>query len=236
MVFATQATERMRVHSSGNVSINNTDDTHGLKVTGTGFVTGDFYCGTHVNATNLSLNVGTTWNGSNSLLNSVNIRDRYFNVYDSGVAGYGLAINGYSMVQTNGAHDCIIIGAFTLAQDNHLYALNTFIVTSSEKLKSNIRDIEDTALIHQLSIKRYDKVHPSKEIQIGVTSQPTVLINDLGVIAEEIEALDPDNIFGIVHNKDDTKYVDYNRLFLMGIAEIQKLRKELDDFKKRNIG
>lgn len=181
------------------------------------------------------MNIGTTWNGISCLANSVNIRDRYFNVYDSTLAGYGLAINGYSMVQTNGAHDCIVIGAFTLAQDNHLYALASYIVTSSEKLKSNIRNIEDTSLIHQISIKRYNKRSPSKQIQIGVTSEPNVIVNDLGVIAEEIEALDPDNIFGIVHNKDDTKYVDYNRLFLMGLAEIQKLRKELDDLKK-NIG
>lgn len=55
LVFASNGTERMRIHSSGNVSINNTDDTHSLKVTGTGLITSDFFVSTYLTATNNSI-------------------------------------------------------------------------------------------------------------------------------------------------------------------------------------
>ena len=89
--------------------------------------------GGYFNQTQRGLFLGTTFSETNTLANSINIRDGYLAVYDPSLYVYGLVINGFSMVETNSAHDCIIVGTFNLAQDNHLYALGTYIVTSSEK-------------------------------------------------------------------------------------------------------
>ena len=119
-------------------------------------------------------------------------------MYDPALYGYGLVINGYSFLKTNSAHDCLILGgAFNCAQDNHLYALDTYIVTSSEKIKSNIRDIEDSDLIHNISFKRYSKMHTN---ELGVTR---IEHDDMGVIAEQLQSLDPDDTFKLVIEKDD---------------------------------
>ena len=59
--------------------------------------------------------------------------------------------------------------------------------------------------------------------ELGVT---WVEHDDMGIIAEDIQFLDPTNQFKIVVEKDDKIYIDYNKLFLLGLVEIQKLRKE----------
>ena len=177
--------------------------------------------GGYFNQTNRGLFMGTTFSGTSVFADSLNIRDGYLSVYDPGLYGYGLVINGYSFLKTNSAHDCLVLGgAFNLAQDDHLYALDSYIVTSSEKIKSNIRDIEDSDLIHNISFKRYSKMHTN---EIGITS---IKHDDMGVIAEQLQGLDPDDNFKLVIEKDDQVFVDYNRLFLLGLVEIQKnLRK-----------
>ena len=160
--------------------------------------------------------------GTSVFANSLNIRDGYLSVYDPGLYGYGLVINGYSMVKTNSSHDCIVIADFNLAQDGYLYARNGFVVTSSEKIKSNIRDIEQSDLIHNISFKRYSKLH---SLDNGTTY---IVDNDMGVIAEDIQTLDPTNNFKLVLEKDDKVFVDYSKLFLLGLVQVQKLRKDLD--------
>ena len=49
----------------------------------------------------------------------------------------------------------------------------------------------------------------------------------MGVIAEDIQTLDPTNNFKLVLEKDDKVFVDYSKLFLLGLAEVQKNRKKL---------
>ena len=56
----------------------------------------------------------------------------------------------------------------------------------------------------------------------------------MGVIAEDIQFLDPTNNFKIVVEKDDQVYVDYNKLFLLGLVEIQKNRKMIDALTQDN--
>ena len=50
----------------------------------------------------------------------------------------------------------------------------------------------------------------------------------MGVIAEDIQTLDPTNNFKLVLEKDDKVFVDYSKLFLLGLVQVQKLRKDLD--------
>ena len=181
--------------------------------------------GGYFNATNRGLFLGTSYAGTDTFADSLNIRDGYLAVYDPALYGYGLVLNGYSYVKTNSAHDCLILGgAFNCAQDNHLYALASYVVTSSEKIKSNIRPIEDTDLIHNISFKRYSKLH-TKPNEPGVTF---IEHDDMGVIAEQLQSLDPTNNFKIVVEKGDQVFVDYNRLFILGLVEIQKSQKRID--------
>ena len=172
--------------------------------------------GGYFNQTNRGLFMGTTYAGTSVFANSLNIRDGYVSVYDPALYGYGLVLNGYSFMKTNSAHDCIMLAVFNLAQDGHVYAPRCYVVTSSEKIKSNIRDIEDSDLIHNLSFKRYSKMHTR---ELGVTY---IEHDDMGVIAEQLQELDPDDNFKLVIEKDDHVYVDYNKLFLMGLVEVQK--------------
>ena len=59
--------------------------------------------------------------------------------------------------------------------------------------------------------------------ELGVTR---IKHDDMGVIAEQLQSLDPDDTFKLVIQKGDQVFVDYNRLFLLGLVEIQKnLRK-----------
>ena len=44
----------------------------------------------------------------------------------------------------------------------------------------------------------------------------------MGVIAEQLQSLDPDDTFKLVIQKGDQVFVDYNRLFLLGLVEVQK--------------
>lgn len=60
LVFATNNLERARIHASGNVSIGNTDDTHKLKVTGTGNITGNLTVGGDANITGAMSASGAT--------------------------------------------------------------------------------------------------------------------------------------------------------------------------------
>ena len=200
-----------------------------VTTTGNGTIGGELTSnGGYFNQTNRGLFMGTTYAGTSVLSDSLNIRDGYLAVYDSALYGYGLVINGYLFMKTNSAHDCLILGgAFNCAQDNHLYALDTYIVTS-EKIKSNIRDIEDNELIHNLEIKRYSKMHTN---DLGVTR---IEHDDVGVIAEQIQSLDPTDTFKLVIQKDSSVYVDYNKLFLLGLKEIQRNKKIITQLENEN--
>ena len=73
--------------------------------------------GGYFNATNHGLFLGTTYAGTDTFANSLNIRDGYLAVYDPALYGYGLVINGFSMVKTNGAHDMVCLAVIILGQD-----------------------------------------------------------------------------------------------------------------------
>ena len=81
--------------------------------------------GGYFNQTQRGLFLGTTFAGTDTFSNSLNIRDGYLAVYDPALYGYGLVVNGYSFIKTNSAHDCIMLAVFNIAQDGHIYAPNT---------------------------------------------------------------------------------------------------------------
>ena len=79
-------------------------------------------------------------------------------------------------------------------------------------------------MIHDLSFKHYSKLH-TKPNEPGITF---IELDDMEIIAEDIQFLDPTNNFKIVVEKDDQILLDYNKLFLLGLVEIQKNRKMID--------
>ena len=142
------------------LNIDGSSSLYGALTTGGGATIGGEIVadGGYFNQTQRGLFLGTTFAGTDTFSNSLNIRDGYLAVYDPALYGYGLVINGYSFIKTNSAHDCIMLAVFNIAQDGHIYGPQSYVVTSSEKIKSNIRAIEDNELIHNLSFKRYSKI------------------------------------------------------------------------------
>ena len=113
------ATDRLIWNSSANVW----GFTSGVTTTGNITVGGELVAdGGYFNQTNRGLFLGTSYAGIDTFSNSLNIRDGYLAVYDPALYGYGLVINGYSMVKTNGAHDMVCLAVITLGQDVHVYA------------------------------------------------------------------------------------------------------------------
>ena len=100
------------------------------------------------------------------------------------------------------------------------YYQSGVFVASSKEIQKNIKDIPDNNIFNNLSLKQYQKIINNDE-------------NEIGYIAEEVESLDVNNKFNLVKMKDGIKHLNYNSLFLLGMEEIQKLRKEINELKNK---
>lgn len=98
-------------------------------------------------------------------------------------------------------------------------------ISSSEKVKENIRDIEDTSFLHYLGIKNFEYIGTNRK--------------QAGFIAERVQELKPELI---IEQGNGIITVDYQYLFMCGLKEIQKnridiakLRSEIDVLKSKII-
>jgi hypothetical protein len=103
---------------------------------------------------------------------------------------------------------------------------NGIPITSSKRLKREINKIKDNNLFYQLQFKQYEKII-GEEFRF-----------EYGVIADDVKELDPDNTYRLWETKkgDDGQeldYVHYIKIFSLGMNEIQKLRKEIDELKQK---
>ena len=99
---------------------------------------------------------------------------------------------------------------------------NGIPLTSDKKLKKNIRKLDDTDdIFEKLNFCHYQK---------NISDE---FYNEVGVIADDIKILDPENKYGIWEQKNDNLYIHYTKIFgLMGF-ELQKLKKEVDELKNK---
>ena len=95
--------------------------------------------------------------------------------------------------------------------------------TSSARYKENIRDLEiDTSNIYSLRPVSYN----------AITEKGVEEHNSFGLVAEEVNEIYPELIS--YNEKGQPDAVSYLRLPVFLLAEIQKLRKELDELKEAN--
>lgn len=92
-------------------------------------------------------------------------------------------------------------------------------VGSDAKLKENIKDINISNLIDNLSVKRFDYKNGSKNV--------------IGVIAQDLEKSEFSKYI-VKTNKEGYKAVDYTALSLACIQKVQKLEKIIKDMEGKN--
>jgi hypothetical protein len=99
---------------------------------------------------------------------------------------------------------------------------NGIPLTSSSKLKRNIRKIDDSDdIFNKIEFCHYDK-------NVDGNYEPEV-----GVIADQIKELDPDNKYGLwvsktLDNNDTMDYIHYNKIFSLMAYQIQKNNKRIE--------
>jgi hypothetical protein len=94
-------------------------------------------------------------------------------------------------------------------------------VSSSIRFKENVEALTGSEIIHQLDPVKFNYIGQTKE--------------SIGLIAEDVEKVYPD--MAIYQPNSETGEaelltVDYSRLSILLLAEVQKLRLEMDELKK----
>ena len=85
-------------------------------------------------------------------------------------------------------------------------------VSSSIKYKENVKDLHNSNIIHELRPREFNyKVHPD--------------VKSIGLIAEEVEKVYPEMC---IYQDDELLTVDYNRLNILLLAEVQRLKQKID--------
>ena len=94
-------------------------------------------------------------------------------------------------------------------------------LTSSSKLKRNIRKMDDNGIFTKIDFCHYDK---------NINEE---WIPEVGVIANQLKELDPDNKYGLwisqtLENGEEMNYIHYNKIFSLMAYQIQKNYKRIE--------
>ena len=252
IVFSTNATERMRIDSSGNVGINTSSPTHKLHVTGTDGAEVKVTRGTNDFIISLSLNAGNpvyigTVANSPLLLQTNNIErmriDTSGNVLvgttsgdpDSGIGNKTTPGGQRFSVMAGSTNDNITYTLYSTGASAYrfyvglagtVFATNTSISAISDvRHKENIRDLDvGLAEVMQLQPRVFDwKEGKGKGTQ-----------NDRGFIAQEFEQVFPDLIDEwkdpAPEGEEPYKSVRQDLIPVL-VKAIQELKAELDTVK-----
>ena len=106
-----------------------------------------------------------------------------------------------------------------------LYYTNGIPVSSSKKLKRNIKEI-DSDIFYKLNFKHYEK---------NIMNE---WHNEFGLIADDVKDLDKENKYNLwieKENKDGEiiNYLHYNKIFSIACNEVQRLRNEINELKNK---
>ena len=102
------------------------------------------------------------------------------------------------------------------------YAPTSWSILSSRKHKSNIEDLHGTTdYFMKLRFKRYNKF----------VVKPNEHLGDLGLIIEGVESIGDD--YNLISKAVNEKYLNCNKEFVMGMKEIQEIRRELNGLKSK---
>ena len=171
---------------------------------------------------------GGNINGSNITTNKdINIGR---NINLTGIGGiYAVTMGGRTVLRfiNTGNPTTSVDGVnVQLMADNHILidapSISSSVpisVGSDAKLKENIKDIDISNLIDNLSVKRFDYKNGNKNV--------------IGVIAQDLEKSEFSKYI-VKTNKEDYKMVDYTALSLACIQKVQKLEKIIKDMEGKN--
>jgi len=230
-IFVTNATERMRITSAGNVGIGTITPNAKLDVNGNTIITGSL-----------------TTTGNATISNAVIIGDdtTYGSPYK--VVAFGVAANGYNRIlaatgSTDGMYFMAATGrgfnfrpnggttnTFAIDSAGAATFTNTLVVTGSLTVTSTITELS--------SLRYKEDIQPisfglDKVLQMRGVSyiKKDTQLKEIGVIAEEMNKILPD----IVHKSSDgqVESVSYSRITAVLIEAIKELKTEIDILKNK---
>ena len=232
VTFGTSNVERMRISNSGKVGIGTTSPTPFFQV-----------CGNQ-SGENVAWVQNTNSNGYGSLraLNDTNTA-AVFGVGGSAV-GTPYANNGYLYTDPTvnfvfamgGAERMRIlctgnVGINCATPTYKLHVNGTFYAAgSSQDYKEGICKYDtDSCMFMKLKPVTYQYKEEFKHLGKELKSQ-----TQIGLIAEEVAEVAPELAILVKENDNDVvRNVDYEKLTIVLLSEVQKLRKELDDLKTK---
>jgi hypothetical protein len=199
-------TERMRIFSSGGVSIGNTTDPGASNLSVTGTITGSSFSGA-VAATTLSASSTVSGTGFSTYLAS-----------PPAIGGTAAAAGNF----TNSQITSLGVGTAASGTTGEIRATNnvTAFYSSDSRLKENIKDIpsalQKVCAIGSKTFDWTDEVIASKGGEDGYF----VKKSDFGVIAQDVQAVFPE---AVRTREDGTLAVDYEKLATLSFGAIKEL-------------
>jgi hypothetical protein len=246
--FNTAATERMRITNTGNVGIGTTNPGYKLTVDNDALNTNNpaLYV---KNPNSSTAAVIAEFVGDSDSIQIKNIGTGDYAIYNSQQS------NGIALFDGNGGVEIRYNGATVLEADSNggvkvtgqLSATGDVVAYSSdERLKENIKPIESAVdKIKQLKGVTFDWNEKSEELGF----EPSTKTNDVGVIAQDVEAVFPQLVqlapFDIGSDEDgkatsksgeDYKTVNYARLTAVLIEAVKEQQQQIDELKAKLDG
>jgi hypothetical protein len=211
-------TERARIDSSGNVGIGTTSP---ISI-GAGYksITVNDSTGGGIIFAQSGTQKGSIFNGGNTMF------------IDVGTAGASLNFRNTAAGTTTTIGADGVYGTTVGGTNRDVFVDNTGLlgyVSSVRKTKTQIQDLTNTSWLYQLNPVSFKYL--KKDEDGNYTDEPDGNIQ-YGMIAEDVEALNPDLCFyDEVNGKKELRGIQYSKLTPVLVKAIQELKAELDTVK-----
>ena len=248
LVFATNNSEAMRILSGGNVGIGTTNPGYKLTVDNDDLNTNNpaLYV---KNPNSSTAALIAEFVGDSDSIQIKNIGTGDYAIYNSqqsngialydGTGGVEIHYNGATVLEADSNGGVKVTGQLSATGDVVAYS-------SDQRLKENIKPIENAVdKIKQLKGVTFDWNEKSEELGF----EPSTKINDVGVIAQDVEAVFPQLVqlapFDIGSDEDgnatsksgeDYKTVNYARLTAVLIEAVKEQQQQIDELKAKLDG
>ena len=211
IIFAPALTEKMKITSAGNVGINCTSPGSKLTVGGT-LTTTDT-----ITTTSGTVNTIISWNASVGIIGTDT--NHGLQIRTCGTERIRITCNGEIGINTTSP------GSYKLNVNGAFYAAGSSCEYKTQICQYNT----DSCMFMKLTPVTYqykdEYCHLGKELKSGT---------QIGLIAEDVAEVYPE--LAILKDEEDNKVVrnvDYEKLSIILLSELQKLRAEVDELKSK---